>query len=223
VSHGLKRIAAHVFAGFAVLASFAANGAEPQDKDAPAAPLNLYEVTPFAGYRFGGNFDVSGSTRDASLADHGSFALALDLRRDEESQYELLYSRQQASLQPDSPVGPADVNVEYLQLGGTLDVYVEQPLLKPYVVGTLGLTRFTPDAGAGNDDTRFSVSLGAGLRVPVTPHFGLRFEARGYVTFINTDSSVFCASGSFGGVCAIRAKGSTFAQYELLAGAAFAF
>jgi hypothetical protein len=51
----------------------------------------------------------------------------------------------------------------------------------------------------------------------------LKFEARGYLTFIDTQSSIFCASGSFGGVCSIRAKGSTFTQFDLLAGAAFAF
>lgn len=203
-------------------ASALAQGA-PDEPVRQAAPLSQFEITPYVGYRFGGDFDVASSRRDANLDDHASFALALDLRRDEESQYELFYSRQEAKLQPDSPIGPIGVDVQYLHIGGVLDVYVEQPLLKPYVVGTLGLTRFTPDSGAGNDDTRFSMSLGGGLRVPVSEHFGFRFEARGYLTFINTDSSVFCASGQFGGACAIRAKGSTFGQFELLAGAAFSF
>lgn len=184
------------------------------------APSLLYEVTPFVGYRLNGDFDIANSNQQANLEDHGSFALALSLRRDASSQYELLYSREESRLEQSSPLAPLDVNVEYLHLGGTLTVNDELPL-QPYIVGTLGLTRFTLQSGS--DDTRFSFSLGAGLRVPVTPRFGLRLEARGFLTLIDTDSSVFCASGSFGGVCSIRAKGSTFTQFELLAGAAFAF
>lgn len=183
-------------------------------------PLPPFEITPFVGYRMGGDFDIDGSDDEADLDDRGSFALALNLRRDAVSQYELIYARQESRLEQDSPLAPLDVNVEYLHIGGTLDVGAV-PYLTPYITGTLGLTRFTLQSGT--DDTRFSASLGAGLRVPVSQHFSFRFEARGYVTLIDTDSAVFCASGSFGGVCSIRAKGSTFTQFELMAGAAFAF
>ena len=47
----------------------------------------------------------------------------------------------------------------------------------------------------GTDDTRFSFSLGAGLKVPVTPRFGIRLEARGFLTLVDSDSAMFCASG----------------------------
>jgi opacity protein-like surface antigen len=194
----------------------AAESDEPENR----APATLYEVTPFIGYRMGGDFDIANSNQDANLADHGSFALAFDLRRDDWSQYELIYARQESRLEDTSPLAPLDVNVEYLHLGGTLGVNDELPLL-PYIVGSLGVTRFTLDSGT--DDTRLSFSLGGGVRVPVTPRFNLRLEARGFLTLIDTDSSVFCASGSFGGACAIRAKGSTFTQFEIMAGAAFAF
>jgi opacity protein-like surface antigen len=192
------------------------------DQGRRAAPTTRFEVTPFVGYRFGGGFDVDGFDQDADLDDHGSFALALNLRRDEESQYELFYSRQETRLEPDSPLAPLGINVEYLHLGGTLDVDDEM-LLRPYVVGGLGITRLTPEPGRVSDNTRFSMHLGAGFRVPVSEHFSVRLEARGFLTFVDTDSSFFCSSGSAGGLCAIRGSGSTFLQYELLAGAAFAF
>src|SRR5262245_34478113 len=210
----------------ALLSGSLAQAAERDDDgDEQAAPLPRFEVTPFVGYRMGGDFDVdvgASSTQNADLDDHGSFALALDLRRDEESQYELFYSRQETNLEPDSPLGSLGLNVEYLHLGGTLDVD-QDLLLKPYVVGTLGITRLSPEPGRSSDNTRFSVSLGGGVRVPVSQHFSLRFEARGFLTFVNTDTSFFCSSSSAGGFCAIRGSGSTFIQYELLAGAAFAF
>jgi opacity protein-like surface antigen len=206
----------------------AAHAAEGDDEDVlkgvthPSPPLTRFEITPFVGYRFGGGFDVDGSTQSADLDDHGSFALALNLRRDETSQYELFYSRQETQLEPDSPLGALGINVEYLHIGGTL-VADDEMLLKPYIVGTLGLTRLTPEPGRASDNTRFSFSLGAGLRVPVSRRFSVRLEARGFLTFVNTDSAFFCSSSAAGGVCAIRGSGSTFTQYELLAGAAFAF
>jgi opacity protein-like surface antigen len=209
----------------AVLLSAAAAHAVEGDHDedrSQAPPTTRFEITPFAGYRFGGGFDVDGFDQKADLDDHGSFALALNLRRDEESQYELFYSRQETKLEPDSPIGPLGLNVEYLHLGGTLTADDEM-LLKPYIVGTLGITRLTPEPGTASDNTRFSFSLGAGLRVPVSEHFSVRLEARGFLTFVNTRGAFFCSSSSAGGFCAIRGSGSTFTQYELLAGAAFTF
>jgi opacity protein-like surface antigen len=186
------------------------------------APRNRYEITPFIGYRLGGNFDVASSDQHANLDDHGSFALAVAVRRDPYSLYELLYTREETQVEKTSPLAPLDVNVEYLHLGGTLDAEVDSEFpLQPYIMGGLGITRLTADSGT--DDTRFSVSLGGGVRVPVSQRFSVKLEARGYLTFINTSSSIFCASGSFGGVCSIRATGSTFTQFDLMLGAAFAF
>jgi hypothetical protein len=67
------------------------------------------------------------------------------------------------------------------------------------------------------------MSIGGGVRVPFSERFSLRFEARGFFTFVGTSSSLFCETGSFGGICEVRASSSTFIQYEALAGAAFAF
>ncbi|MEJ1961567.1 MAG: hypothetical protein WDO56_08495 [Gammaproteobacteria bacterium] len=57
----------------------------------------------------------------------------------------------------------------------------------------------------------------------MTKRFGVRLEARGYLTTVESDGSFFCSSGPQGGACAIRVKSDTFIQYELLAGAVFAF
>jgi opacity protein-like surface antigen len=179
-----------------------------------------FEATVFAGYRMGGGFELIESAGKADLDDHGAFAMALNLRRDETSQYELFYGRQSTRL--DSTFGTPAMRVEYLHLGGTL-VVNEELWIKPYVIGTIGGTRFTPGtAGVGND-SRFSFSLGGGMRLPLTERFSLRLEARGWLTLINTESALFCRSDDGGAICRIRGKGDTFIQYELLAGVAFAF
>jgi len=193
----------------------------PSGNGAPEAQMR-WEVMPFVGYRMGGDFDITGATGGADLDDERSFGLAVNLAIDEGSSYEVFYSRQEASFARTSALAPFDLNVEYLHFGGTLVVNDELPLA-PYIVGGLGLTRFNPQTALGSDDTRFSFSLGAGVKLPVTQRFGLRLEARGYLTLVDSDSAFFCASGSQGGICAIQVKSDAFIQYELLAGAVFAF
>jgi opacity protein-like surface antigen len=202
-----------------------AQGGMHRDEESTPASYS-WEITPFIGYRGGGNFDLEGSptSNKVDLDDHGSFGLAVNLfpSGDKMESYELFYSRQEASVAKNSPLAPFDLNVEYLHLGGTLNFNDELPV-RPYISGGLGLTRFSPQTGNGGDDSRFSLSLGGGVKLPVTKHFNVRLEARGFLTLVNSDSAFFCASGTQGGVCAIRVKGDSFIQYELLAGAAFAF
>ncbi len=61
------------------------------------------------------------------------------------------------------------------------------------------------------------------MRVPVSPHFSLRLEGRGFLTPVNTDSAFFCRSDQSGALCQVRVRGSSFFQFDLLAGAAYAF
>jgi hypothetical protein len=190
------------------------------DEERAAAPVK-YSVTPFLGYRFGGKFDVADNGTDADARSHVSFAVAFDLALEEETQYELFYSRERTSLGASAPA-PSDTVIEYLHLGGTLLVGA-LPRYQPYIIGTLGATRFSPDSSAGTDRIYFSVSLGAGVRIPLKEHLAVRLEARGYATFFSSNTSVFCRSDQTGGVCQIHGSGSTFFQGDILAGLAYTF
>lgn len=190
-----------------------------------AQPL-LFEVAGFGALAVGGHFRwadagaATGTGSTVSLADHGTFALAADLLADEGSQYELFYSRESTDLSGHLGIPRTGVTIEYLHLGGTL-LLDDTPNIKPYIVGGLGVTRLTPRE-QGNTDTRFSASLGFGLRWPVTRHFSVRLEGRGFVTLVNQDAAVFCRSDQ-GLLCRIHGSGQTFVQGEFLAGAAWAF
>lgn len=179
------------------------------------------EVAPFAGYSLGGSFNLSDTGQNVNLNDRGSFAVALDLNANPGAQYELFYSRQVTKMSG-TGFAPADVRVEYLQIGGT-EILNDETRIRPYLVGTLGLTRFSPGGAQGNQSTKFSISLGAGLRVPFGQHFALRLEGRGFATVLNTNGAVFCRSDQAGLLCNLRARGSVFTQGELLLGAAYAF
>jgi opacity protein-like surface antigen len=204
-----------VLLGAAVLVSVPAT-AEP-----PAGQAQQFEVSPFIGYRVGGSFKLIDTGQHVGLDDHGSFALALDARADESTQYELFYGRQSTVLRGDA-LAPASIDVEYLHIGGTLALD-EAQRVKPYLAGGLGITRFNPGPALAHDDTRFSVSLALGLRVPLSPHFSLRIEGRGFLTPVNTASALFCRSDQSGALCQVRVQGSSFFQADFLAGAAYAF
>ena len=194
-------------------------------------PPLMFEVAGFGALAVGGRFRLAdaaaatgtGTGSSVSFADHGAFALTADLRIDEGSQYELFYSREATDLRGNASVPRTNVTVEYLHLGGTL-LLDEEPAIKPYAVGGLGMTRFTPgQQGQGSTDTRFSASLGLGLRWPVTRQFSVRFEARGFVTLVYPNAAVFCRSDQNGLLCRIRGRGQTFLQGDFLVGAAWEF
>jgi outer membrane protein with beta-barrel domain len=181
-----------------------------------------FEVTPYLGYRVGGTFKLIDTGTQADVNSHVSYALALDLSTNEATQYELFYSRQSTTISGQS-LAPSDMTIEYLHVGGTLLLENSQQHFLPYLIGSAGVTRFSPDSPLGRNSTYFSASLGAGLRIPFNPHFSLRLEARGFATILNANGSIFCRSDQSGGVCRIHERGSSFIQGDLLAGVAYTF
>lgn len=180
-----------------------------------------FSVSPFVGYRLGGDFRLNDTGQSVSLSDHGSFAFAVDARAEEGSEYELFYSRQSTELRSNG-MHLAGTTVEYLHIGGTV-TFADDERIKPYFGGGLGATRLSPGLAPGSDDTRFSVSLSLGMRVPLTQHFSVRLESRGYFTPLSGDSAVFCRSDQGGALCQIRARGSSMFQGDFLAGVTYAF
>ena len=196
-----------------------------------AADEPRFEITPFAGYRTGGSFDIdpaleptpqSGSAGSADITDDASFGVDFGLYRDRDSFYEILYSRQAASLDSKVPaLDKLDVTVEYYHFGGTAIFPQASDKLLPYLSLTAGATRFS---GNGYDSkTKFSASLGGGLRVPFNEHFAAILGLRGYLTFVNSDTEFLCVSNDGNGSCLLRSSGSTLFQAEAQLGLAFTF
>jgi opacity protein-like surface antigen len=196
-------------------------GHSPLRAEPPPSETLQFAATPFIGYRIGGNFELADTGQSVRVDDHASAAFALDLRTADLTQYELFYGRQSSTLSGNGFV-PTSVKVEYLHLGG-LVAFDETEHLQPYFGGGLGVTRLTPDSAQGSDDTRFSISLALGVRVPLNPHFSLRFEGRGFLTPVNTDTTFFCSSQQTGALCELHAQGSVFFQFDFLAGVTYTF
>lgn len=192
----------------------------------PAARADVrFEITPFVGYRMGGGFDaerLSGTTEDVDLEDGGSWGIDVGLYADSWAFYEFLYSTQTTELDSRDPtLAAVDVTTEYYQLGGTAFFPGEQWMV-PYLSMTIGATRFSADGGYGSK-SRFSGSLGGGLRLPFSENVAATLGVRGYLTFVDSDTGFFCSSIDGEASCLVKSSGSTLFQAEALLGVTFRF
>lgn len=177
------------------------------------------DITPFFTQRADGGFRDA-SKNDLNVTAKSGLAVALGWPASEHgAEYELLYSRQNTKTDGAAPI---DLKIEYLQIGGTAVIGDESSHVVPYAAGGLGATRFSPGISTLTQETRWAVSLGGGVRIPVVKHVQIRLEARGYLTWLNGSSNLFCNSGASTS-CALNAKGQTFFQYEALGGVTFGF
>ena len=192
-------------------------------RTALADDLNV-EITPFAGYRTGGTFDLEGTTGSYRLDDSEVFGLLFNLRQSGNTQWEVLYSQQQttARLQGSTSSAPlVDTDIHVLQLGGTYQG--EGETARPYVAMTMGGTHIKATANGSQSDTFFSGSLGIGLNIMPSKRLGIRLEARVYATLMNSSTDLFCSTGPDANLCAVRIEGKLLSQVEAFAGLVFRF
>jgi opacity protein-like surface antigen len=186
------------------------------------------EITPFAGYTFGGQFEAEEGTApagsDIDVDDASSFGLMVNWPAEENTEWEVYLNRQSTSLEaeglftpPDTP--PTDLDITYLQVGGTY--WGQGERARPYFVATVGASRFEPDDSSFDSETFFAFTVGGGYKIAPTSRLGLRLEGRVLGSLVDSDSSVFCASGSAASGCLIRVSSSVVWQWEVLAGLVF--
>ncbi len=183
-----------------------------------------FELTPFAGYGFGGDFEDLETGAELELDEAGAFGLILDIAADATTQWEVLYLQQRTELDAgdlfsEQPI--IDVDVHYLHAGGTY--LLDGDRVQPYVAGSLGLSRLDPGPGGLDAENYFSLSLGVGLRLRPRERIGLRLEGRWFGTFVDSDSAVFCQSGGSTNVCGVKVQGSLINQWHGFMGVTFRF
>ncbi len=74
-----------------------------------------------------------------------------------------------------------------------------------------------------DSDSFFSFALGLGWQLRPTERLGLRLEARGFATLLNSDTDPFCRTGPDIHLCAVRVDGTVLWQLETFAGLVFRF
>ncbi len=177
-------------------------------------------LTPYMGYRVGGDFTDTSTGTELKLAESESYGLIIGMDRDAGSQMEFIYSVQPTKLTSTGTVPSdvlANVDVENFLFAGKKLLDNEAGT---FVSGMVGATRFDPGLSSLNSETRFALGVGGGVDHRLTDSLALRLEGRGIATFFNSNSAIFC--GSNGG-CLIHTEGSLIWQFEVLAGLSFRF
>lgn len=196
------------------IASAAADGRDPR-----------FELTPYLGYRIGGEFEQENGSAKYELDEGNSAGLIFNIvAHDVNTQWQALYGQQRTSLKTPITFDPSarlGLDVEYFQFGGTY--LFDGDDTRPFVALTAGVTHFGPTLAGVDSESFFSGSIGGGVQLLQTHRVGVRLEARVFATFVDTDGAIFCHSGPQTGGCAISIHGTALYQFEASAGVVFRF
>ena len=178
----------------------------------------MFEISPFYGYRWGGDFETPGGQK-LDLEGDRAYGLSLDYSPNAgaDVKLELLWSRQESGVDLHE-LGGANrlrVTVDEFQIGGVLETAYGQ--LHPYITGLMGASLFGPQGS--DSEVRFSLSIGGGVKFFLFRNLALRAHVRGYCTIVESDSAFI----STGGVTVARFSGSSLWQGEVSGGITLAF
>jgi hypothetical protein len=172
------------------------------------------EVTPFGGYRFGGDFFeiIAGQPVDTDGAP--AVGAIVDVPLGNGLQLEGLFTHQDAhvtvSRGPFSAPLRSKVSVDHWQ-GGALQEYAEGRV-RPFATGMLGLTRY---AGEDDSEVRFTVGAGGGVKLFASRTVGVRLNGQVSATFVYFDAQVV---GCSPGLCFLGLNTDIVWQVEFSAG-----
>jgi opacity protein-like surface antigen len=173
-----------------------------------------YEITPYIGWRTSSSLEDAETDETIDLKETDSLGIILSMKKNLDTNYDFLFSRQNTELK--SSTVTESLRIDYYHLGGT--IFYDYDKLHPFVSGGLGATHISPANDAFSSETKFSLSVGGGLKFPLTQNVGLRLEARGYGTVVSSGGTIMCSGG-----CVAKFTGTLFMQFEALAGLSIAF
>jgi opacity protein-like surface antigen len=182
------------------------------------ATVDQIRITPFLGYRAGGEFEdaITGTTLD--LKDDQSYGLIFS--KGAEDALEFSISRQPTKLEASGDVRSADlfdVDVFNYMLGGKKILNRETGT---FVSGLVGVTHFDPREAGLSSETRFALGVGGGVDYPIAKNLSFRLEGRGIGTFLDSSGGIFCSSSRG---CAMYADSNLLLQFEVISGLTFRF
>ena len=188
---------------------------------ASATHAQTVEIAPFGGYRVGGDFYELATGQPVDTDGAPSVGVLVNVEfgsRRDGLKIEGLFTHQDTDV--DVRVSPLDpptgvrVTVEHLQVGGIQEF--GRGRVRPFLSGLLGITRY---AVPGDNEVRFSMGTGGGVKLFATENIGVRLDGRAYVTFVDVD-----VAGTCGGLgCFLGFDTSAIWQADFTAGVIFAF
>jgi len=183
-----------------------------------------FEITPFIGYRFGGDFDnindPNSRIRAVDVEDSEAYGLLFDINLGENGQIELSWASQSTNLTAKQYNGPnvdlGNSRVDYWHIGGNLLFGDSLDDGRGFLTFSIGATNINPDDFSSETD--FSFGFGGGMKFYFNDTLGVRLQAKLLSTYINSSSSWWCSYG-----CWTVTTGNYLLQAEIDAGLIFRF
>lgn len=157
-----------------------------------------FELTPTVGYRFGGTASTSYSVfiESVEVSPALSFGLTLEYALSPRASLEFIWSHQDTELKLNyrqtPPAGYTErlthLNVDTFQIGGLWQFGTYGDSFRPYLDFLLGMSILTP-APQFSTLTRFSGSVGGGVKYFHSDKLGLRLGLRFMPIYVNSTSS----------------------------------
>jgi hypothetical protein len=171
------------------------------------------EVMPVAGYRFNNDLFEAALRQPVDLDGAPVVGGAVNVGMGSGLWFEGVFTRQEAEVMAGpvtaGPQVPSRIVVDQWLAGGRQEFGGRRAL--PFLTGLLGLTRYGAD---GDDEVRFTIGAGGGLKVPVQRWIGFRLDSRVFTTFVDLDARTG-ACGSRG--CLIGVDANVVWQFEVTA------
>jgi hypothetical protein len=177
------------------------------------------EIVPFGGYRVGGDFFERVTNQPVDVDGAPVVGGVVNVAMYEGLWFEGLFTHQNARVSvPGSAFTPAtrwQITVDHWMAGGLQEF--GQGRSRPFLTGLLGLTRYGAE---GDNEIRFVVSAGGGVKLRPTRHLGVRLDGRVFLTFVDIDGrAIACAPG----FCLVAFNTDVVWQGEFSAGLVVAF
>lgn len=164
------------------------------------ARAQVLEITPYYGYRLGGEFsDVYNTGVDnIEVKDGDVWGIILTINLTPAAQLEMQYSQQSTTLQGSGfvfdPAGAdlGDLNVENWLFGATYTGGRPKDPARGFIGASLGVTNFEPETANFSGDAYFAFGLYGGVKVALGKHAGLRLQGQWVSTWVGSSSDVIC-------------------------------
>ena len=162
--------------------------ATPMEAQLEQVSDKRFEITPYAGYQWGGSFDTDlGGIAPAGtlhLKDSFAWGAIMSFLAYDNGALELTYLRQDTDIEFKTLTGTTDLGgfaMNYLQVGGRQQF--GNGKLKPFASISLGIAILDPQQDALDTSTRFSWSFGGGAQYMfASGRAGIRTDLKMWLT-----------------------------------------
>ncbi|HSE28908.1 MAG TPA: hypothetical protein VLA95_11835 [Gemmatimonadales bacterium] len=155
-----------------------------------------FELTPFAGYQFGGGYEFDGGKFSAQPGLGWGATLSFAMGRG--GFVDLTYIRQdtKVDLESNLPLLPsrddaAELDLNFFHIGGHQELGRRDGKVRPYIGGALGAVLYSPSVESANldDQWEFSFGVNGGVKyfLGQSERIGLRLDMRGLWFWVPSD------------------------------------